>query len=541
MAEDERTGTTAPAEDIIPPVSIVESQVDTSPSEGDDSPDNLRQRRKAASRHSPNRQRQTSATPPPSANVAKVKKYSHALYIHTTVRASPLSKESPEQNYRGLLNLALILLFVSNARLVVENYAKYGLLVRFPYLERRMLVSELPYIALALLVQATHVLLAYAFELIALQNSQYMPRGGKYKVINQSLAWVIAIVEQINVLGCVTIACVIVWHKIVHPLAAFSIVMAATVTSLKLFSYAAVNHDLRLHMTDKKYEDLDSREAEALDGLKEESALVEIPYPKNLLLSDVLFFWVLPTLVYQTSYPRTPFRLDFCIKRLGEVIFCLLAFYTIASQYAAPTLANSLHYLDQGQYFKLVERILKLSVVSVSMWLVMFYGFFHAFLNLLAEITGFGDRRFYLPWWNSADIAQYWRLWNAPVYNWSKRHIYLPLVVNYKVPTLAATAMVFLVSAVLHEVIIGVPLHNINFWAFGGMLMQLPLVYVTRHMDHLRQRYFRSTSNLFDTMGNVIFWISFTIVGQPSITLAYYAQYHIVMRAPRSIHPKTFR
>lgn len=44
------------------------------------------------------------------------------ILINYLVRASPLSKESPEQNYRGFYNLAILLLFVNNVRLIIENY-----------------------------------------------------------------------------------------------------------------------------------------------------------------------------------------------------------------------------------------------------------------------------------------------------------------------------------------------------------------------------------------------------------------------------------
>jgi hypothetical protein len=36
--------------------------------------------------------------------------------------------------------------------------------------------------------------------------------------------------------------------------------------------------------------------------------------------------------------------------------------------------------------------LLKLSISSTYIWLLVFYGFFHCFLNLTAEILRFGDR-----------------------------------------------------------------------------------------------------------------------------------------------------
>ena len=56
-------------------------------------------------------------------------------------------------------------------------------------------------------------------------------------------------------------------------------------------------------------------------------------------------------------------------------------------------------------------------------WLLMFYLFFHLWLNLLAELTRFGDRLFYKDWWNSRNISGYWKNWNLPVHHWMLRHL----------------------------------------------------------------------------------------------------------------------
>jgi hypothetical protein len=49
--------------------------------------------------------------------------------IHVSCINSPLdSTMADSQNYRGLLNLAFIILFVSQVRLVIENLLKYGIL-----------------------------------------------------------------------------------------------------------------------------------------------------------------------------------------------------------------------------------------------------------------------------------------------------------------------------------------------------------------------------------------------------------------------------
>jgi hypothetical protein len=41
-------------------------------------------------------------------------------------------------------------------------------------------------------------------------------------------------------------------------------------------------------------------------------------------------------------------------------------------------------------------------------WLFMFYMFFHSYLTMWAELTGFADKRFYEDWWNSDNLTTYW-------------------------------------------------------------------------------------------------------------------------------------
>ena len=44
---------------------------------------------------------------------------------------------------------------------------------------------------------------------------------------------------------------------------------------------------------------------------------------------------------------------------------------------------------------------------------------------------------------------------------------------------LQAQLGVFLLSAVFHEVLVCVPLHMFKWWAFAGMLVQVPFVLIT--------------------------------------------------------------
>jgi diacylglycerol O-acyltransferase 1 len=80
----------------------------------------------------------------------------------------------------------------------------------------------------------------------------------------------------------------------------------------------------------------------------------------------------------------------------------------------------------------------------------------------------------------------------------------------------AAMFIVFFVSAVLHEVLVSVPFHIIRPWSFLGMMMQMPLVVLTKYLVR---------KNPGSSIGNVIFWLTFCVIGQPMAVLMYTADY----------------
>nr|KAJ3422993.1 hypothetical protein HK105_004952 [Polyrhizophydium stewartii] len=365
---------------------------------------------------------------------------------------------------------------------------------------------------------------SFAAELVAAQRSR-----------NPSASLVLVpFVHSALIVAVVFVPSWIAWEYIWHPAAAFVPVFAATIVSLKLISFACVNSDMRremrLRIRSRPVEDMTSFKPEPITSENgEKFHPSELQYPANLTLANFAYFAFAPTLCYQTSYPRTKrIRKVFLVKRVIELSTAIAGMYFLSVQYAGPTLRNSIEALDSMDVLRLSERILKLSIISVVIWLLMFWSLFHCWLNILAELLCFGDRRFYQPWWNAKDISEYWRLWNSPVYNWGKRHIYLPLILNCGVPPQAALAIVFCISALLHELLIAVPTHCFNGVAFLGMMGQVPLIIILNVVFGWCRRIFKRPKNdlLYDTIGNYIFWITFTIVGQPACVLLYYSQWY---------------
>lgn len=333
-------------------------------------------------------------------------------------------------------------------------------------------------------------------------------------------AWyLIAFAHGINATLNLVIATYVVYYHIHHPGIGTLCELHAVIVWLKTCSYAFTNRDLR----------------HALLHPSPSAPLPELynacSYPHNITLNNLTYFWWAPTLVYQPVYPRTDrIRWAFVGKRLGEVIGLSIVIWIASAQYAAPLLQNSVGTISSLDLPSILERLMKLSTISLFCWLAGFFALFQSFLNALAEVMRFADREFYGEWWNSSGVRGYWSSWNKPVFQFMKRHIYSPLV-GRGVPPAIAQVLTFLFSGVLHELLVGVPTHNIlgmssseyirahadisTGVAFAGMVLQLPLIFLTDPLAKMKG----INGKL---IGNLIFWISFCLVGQPLAALMYF-------------------
>lgn len=305
-----------------------------------------------------------------------------------------------------------------------------------------------------------HLFLAYVVESVAASQATGLRRQGGGSAAGPSpeqtakfrRTWItVAWLHTINVVATLAYTSYVVYHHIHHPLIGTITELHVIIVLLKTYSYALTNRDLRhahLHP-----------DTGALASIPDLYA--ECPYPRNVTMGNLVYFWWAPTLLYQPVYPRTPsIRWTYVAKRVGEAFFLSVFIWFIAAQYATPLLLNSLVKIHTLEYAAILERLLKLSTISLVIWLAGFFAFFQSALNALAEITRFGDRSFYDDWWNSENLGVYWRTWNKPVYRYFKRHVFSPLVARGWSPSRAGIAVFFL-SAVLHEVLVGIPTHNI--------------------------------------------------------------------------------
>ena len=126
---------------------------------------------------------------------------------------------------------------------------------------------------------------------------------------------------------------------------------------------------------------------------------IALTYPDNVTLSNIYYFWFAPTLTYQIAFPTLPQRSWLRIVKLTLSLFVTgVVILFLIAQFIKPPLTHMIQELekeaDENRFsiHIIAEYLLKLGMASTYVWLLVFYGFFHVFLNLLAEIMKFGDR-----------------------------------------------------------------------------------------------------------------------------------------------------
>ncbi|KAG0503521.1 hypothetical protein HPP92_003593 [Vanilla planifolia] len=374
---------------------------------------------------------------------------------HRRVKESPLSSDAIfKQSHAGLFNLCIVVLIAVNSRLIIENLMKYGLLIRSGFWFSSTSLKEWPLLMCWLTLPA--------FPLCSL--------------LFEKLAWN----KHISELVVVFFYVILISMEILYPvfvilrcdsaiLSGLALIMSASIVWLKLVSYAHTNYDLRsLHYSIPEGEN--------------KSECPNFDRSSGVSFGSLIYFMLAPTLCYQLSYPRTTcIRKSLVIRQIIMLIIFIGLMGFIFEQYINPIIKNSQHPL-KGSFLYAIERVLRLSVPILYMWLCMFYCFFHVWLNIIAELLCFGDREFYKDWWNAKTIEEYWRMWNMPVHKWMIRHVYFPCIRN-GMSKGVANIVSFFVSAIFHELCVGVPCHVFTFWAFMGIMLQIPMSTLTRFLQ----------------------------------------------------------
>lgn len=421
-------------------------------------------------------------------------KYSGCLMdsVHTKESISLLSTEAQSPNFRGFMNLGGIILIVANFRLIIENVLKYGFLLNSPGDE----YLSVPCIA------------TYLLNALPLLTIFYVETNLVYKISKDLTVWIHAFI-QIYILS---LPVVVVYYYKVHFIPASFLLMATLCISMKMYSFTTVMAEARDAYTTKSYQKFPNEFKEIISK-----------YPNLISFKDFAYYLFFPTLCFQFKYPRTArMRKTWLFKRIVEYVISMTLMIILIQQYITPLLKNTFKVLDQEEinYIMLLERHLKLSLPNLYLWLFLFYSGFQCSLNILAELTCFADREFYLEWWNSRTLGEYWRKWNIPVHSWLFRHVYKPMVAKGYSKNFSMFFTFFL-SAVAHEYFISGACRILTYWAFIAMMSQIPMIIV---MDLFKKQLDKSQ------IGNVVFWVSFCVIGQPIAVLIYSYQAYTSMK-----------
>ena len=239
-------------------------------------------------------------------------KYKHTFAVHATARTSCLSSDAESTpSFFGFRNLMGVVLIASNLRLMIENFKKYGLLVTLSGSQ----INEgdwrnfwILYLLTPCFLFVAHLIEAaaarYAKNKVGERKKAEAERasgrpGGEKQVetLMQKQkrylfsTWrVIAWCHGINATLMLVIATYVVYYHIHNPGLATVAELHAVIVWLKVCSYAFTNRDMRYaYVNGHVYGE---------DGLPE--LYKSCPYPNNITLKNLSYFWWAPTLVSTT-------------------------------------------------------------------------------------------------------------------------------------------------------------------------------------------------------------------------------------------------
>ncbi|XP_077982831.1 diacylglycerol O-acyltransferase 1-like [Glandiceps talaboti] len=428
---------------------------------------------------------------------------------------SLLSSASGWTNYRGVLNLCVLLLGLSNIRLVLENFLKYGILIDPMKIFNLFVGVHDPYSWPNLSL----VCISNIFILVSLIVEKLLAKG----IISERMGKILHFL-----IGATTLIfpAVVVYTKRPNPVGAAITLGIYSILFLKLISYAMVNKWCRQREHEDRSQWKRPRRTRVkseggiwmANGKMETNGKTTVSYPDNLHVKDLYYFVCAPTLSYELNFPRSErIRKRFLIRRIIEMVFLIQIMLGLIQQWIVPTVANAMKPFSEMDVSRMLERVMKLAVPNHFIWLIFFYWFFHSCLNVLAEVLRFADREFYRDWWNSESIGSFWQNWNIPVHKWANRHVYKPMLTK-GYSRLQGQIAVFLISAFFHEFLVSVPLQMFKLWAFMGMMMQIPLAIVVAKVNKISPMY-----------ANMMVWMSL-IMGQP-VAIMMYVHDYIVQNA----------
>eukprot|EP00871_Galdieria_phlegrea_P000396 jgi/Galph1/1357/GphlegSOOS_G5931.1 len=408
-----------------------------------------------------------------------------------TVRRAPLEEnkellpELKSHNLEGLYNLSFFLLFFTLCYNVLRNVREKGWQADLRLLLCPEVFRDIQFVATAYALLAVYCYTSF----FIVKLSAWLK---KWNFITGILYW-------FSQLGLYAVLTKEMFSRPLSPIFGCMLAMGVLVFSLKMHSYYATNMLLLQEFLTqaKNHTSLKEKKQSQLKGC----------FPYSVNIQDFTYFlFAAPTLVYETSYPRTnEIRVKYILWNLLQLVVCFFLQFFLLCQLMLPVLKR-----DSGS---LLFDVMKLAIPSIFFWLLGFYALFHCWLNAWAELWKFGDRGFYRDWWNSTTLDSFWSKWNVPVHEWCLRHVFVESMHKYHVNRMSATIATFLMSAVLHEFIFIVSFKTLRPFMFFGILFQVPLIRLSQIASLGGHR-----------RGNLLMWLNL-FMGHPLIELFYFRSF----------------
>lgn len=239
-------------------------------------------------------------------------------------------------------------------------------------------------------------------------------------------------------------------------------------------------------------------------------------FPNKCTLGNFVRFLLIPTLVYEIDYPKSKhsFRPWYFAHKTLNMVITMGAIFLVASSVIIPV-------FEKAHETLFIYTFAKMIVPLLVMDFLFFYMMFENILNMLAEITNYGDREFYEDWWNCTTWEEFARKWNRPVHEFLLCHVYIKAYQASKRSRFLASLATFVFSAILHETFLTVCLGFIGYWMFLLMLVQIPLIMLSR--------FHKNT-----TWGNYYIWLGLCL-GVPFLTVLYGRRWAARLRAAAPI------
>lgn len=447
-------------------------------------------------------------------------------------KESNFTKLSEELQLDGFKNFIYLALIVSCGRTIFENLSTYG----FASSPIRLFTFILEYglneitlyylIGLAmfpigsLVIERLYVSYLVANQMVVRPNidSNQKTTMVQFNVTKKG-EQIFRLINTIYVFVLLFIPTIFNQMMPCNPFIMSAICLVYSALFLKLYSYHETN---RWWRTRQMY----GRTIEQMNNLKKIETSIEryiendlkvdesskiVYYPENLNLHDILYFAVAPTMCYQINFPKKSERNWWFIARcVIETILLMELQIVLIEQWIYVPLEAQKFMLRQLTLSEFILKWTKMSLGTITIWLIGFYSLFQSISNLIAELILFADREFYRDWWNAKTISEFWRSWNIPIHRWCVRHLLKPLLIEGGVSSTFATFAIFLVSGIFHEYVISVPLGMFCVHFIIAMVVQQPFDAITCNIHKTSTR-----------TANSIVWLSL-ILGQPFLILLYY-------------------